>query len=343
MDGSSRAKEPRVSSQVEDLRVRTAKDPPEPSASTSDAKGVAVIAAITVAVTGWLYSQRPQGAAASTPILASDMTALSGFRPDAWFLSDDVLLGFVEIPAGPFRMGSDPKVDPRAFENERWSASSDQGTVDLPVFYIGRYEVTVAQFRSFVEATEFRVDAQALGGSPDHPVGAVSWPDALAYCRWLETTLREWPHTPLPLGRLLSDGWRVSLPSEAQWEKAARGTDGRIFPWGNEPRPDRANYRGSSAASSTTRVGSFACPECPFDLSDMSGNVWELTRSPYRPYPYDPTNDNLDLDGDALWVMRGGSYGDPDQNIRAAIRGGADPGARRPFIGFRVVLTRIAP
>ncbi len=74
----------------------------------------------------------------------------------------------------------------------------------------------------------------------------------------------------------------------------------------------------------------------------MSGNVWELTRSPNRPYPYDPTN-KIDLDTDALWVMRGGSYADPDQNIRAAIRGGADPGARRPFIGFRVVLTRIVP
>lgn len=130
----------------------------------------------------------------------------------------------------------------------------------------------------------------------------------------------------------------MTLPSEAQWEKAARGTDGRIFPWGNEPRPDRANYRRSSAAP----VGSFACPECPFELSDMSGNVWELTRSPNRPYPYDPTN-KIDLDTDALWVMRGGSYADPDQNIRAAIRGGADPGARRPFIGFRVVLTRIVP
>ena len=197
-----------------------------------------------------------------------------------------------------------------------------------PVFYIGRYEVTLAQFRTFVEATKLRVDAQALAGSPGHPVASVSWPDALAYCRWLETKLREWPHTPPPLSRLLSDGWHVTLPSEAQWEKAARGTDGRIFPWGNEPRPDRANYRGSGAASTTTRVGSFACPECPFDLSDMSGNVWELTRSPYRPYPYVPTNDNLDLDGDALWVMRGGSYVDPDQNIRAAIRGGAPTRAR---------------
>ena len=319
--------------------MTTERATPEHPAYPSNARGVAVIAAITFAVTGWLYSQRPEGAARSAPALASDVTALSGFRPDAWFLPDEDLLGFVEIPAGPFRMGSDPKVDPHVFVNERWSASSNQGMVDLPVFYIGRYEVTVAQFRTFVAATGFRADAQALGGSPDHPVGAVSWPDALAYCRWLETMLRESPHTPRELSRLLGDGWHVALPSEAQWEKAARGTDGRIFPWGNEPRVDRANYRGSSV----TPVGSFACPECPFDLSDMSGNVWELTRSPYRPYPYDPTIDNLDLDADALWVMRGGSYSDPDQNIRAAIRGGADPGARRPFIGFRAVLTRIAP
>ena len=317
--------------------MRTANDPP--SASPSNVRGVAVIAAITVAVAGWLYSHRPEDAALSTSILSSDMKALPGFRPDAWYLPDDDLLGFVEIPAGTFRMGSDPKVDPRAFVNERWSASSNQGTVDLPGFYIGRYEVTVAQHRAFVAATDFRVDAQALGGLPDHPVGAVSWPDALAYCRWLDTTLRQWPHTPPPLSRLLNDGWRVTLPNEAQWEKAARGTDGRIFPWGDEPRPDRANYGGSN----TTPVGSFVCPECSFDLSDMSGNVWELTRSLYRPYPFDPTNDNLDLDADALWVMRGGSYADTDQNIRAAIRGGADPGARRPFIGFRIVLTRIAP
>lgn len=342
--------------------MRTEKDPLEPPASPSDARGVAVIAVIIVAVTGWLYSQRPEGAAAAAPVFASDKTALPGFRADAWLLPDDGLLGFVEIPAGPFRMGSDPGVDPRAFDNERWSASSARGTVDLPLFYIGRYEVTVAQFRAFVEATAIRVDAQALGGTssnaagphphgsrsaraalglraPDHPVGFVSWPDALAYCRWLETTLRDWPHTPPQLSHLLSDGWGVTLPTEAQWEKAARGTDGRIFPWGDEPRQERANFRGTGV----TPVGSFACPECPFDLSDMSGNVWELTRSPYRPYPYDPKDDHLDLDADALWVMRGGSYADTDQNIRAAIRGGVDPGARRPFIGFRVVLTPIGP
>jgi formylglycine-generating enzyme required for sulfatase activity len=270
------------------------------------------------------------------PAVESDPTALPGFRADAWFLPDDDLLGLVEIPAGSFRMGSDPEVDPRSFENERWSNTSGRETVDLPLFYIGRFEVTVAQFRSFVEATGFRADARALEGGPDHPVGFVSWPDALAYCRWLETTLRDWPHSPPQLSRMLSDGWRVSLPTEAQWEKAARGSDGRIFPWGDEPRQDRANFRGTGV----TRVGSFPCPECPFELSDMSGNVWELTRSPYRPYPFDPRVDNLDLDADALWVMRGGSYGDADRNVRAAVRGGVDPGARRPFIGFRIVLSR---
>jgi formylglycine-generating enzyme required for sulfatase activity len=72
----------------------------------------------------------------------------------------------------------------------------------------------------------------------------------------------------------------------------------------------------------------------------MSGNVWEWTRSPYLPYPFDPTLSRVDLAAEALFVMRGGSFTDPERNVRAASRGGADPGARRPFIGFRVVLAR---
>ena len=86
-------------------------------------------------------------------------------------------------------------------------------------------------------------------------------------------------------------------------------------------------------------VGSFDCPECPFGLFDMSGNVWEWTRSPYQSYPYDPTDDRENLEIDALWVMRGGSFADPARNVRAAIRGGGDPGVRRPFMGFRLVLS----
>lgn len=261
---------------------------------------------------------------------------LDGFRADAWFLPDEPLLGFVEVPAGPFTMGSDPAADPRAFENERWSAGQAQGRVDLPAFAIGRYEVTVAQFRAFADAAGVTVDAAALRGAPAHPVASVSWPDALAYGRWLEETLREWAGTPPVLRRWLDAGWRVTLPSEAEWEKAARGADGRVHPWGDAPRRGRARFGG---ADGPAPVGAFDCPECPFGLGDMSGNVWELTRSPYRPYPWDESGGAGDLAADALFVMRGGSFLDPASNVRAAVRGGADPGARRPFIGFRVVFT----
>ena len=105
-----------------------------------------------------------------------------------------------------------------------------RGTVDLPAFYIGRYEVTVAQFAAFVTASGFGVADRTLLGPADHPVADVSWPDALTYCRWLDATLSASPETPPVLRRLLADGWHVTLPSEAQWEKAARGPDGACTP-----------------------------------------------------------------------------------------------------------------
>ena len=83
----------------------------------------------------------------------------------------------------------------------------------------------------------------------------------------------------------------------------------------------------------------FACTDCVYGLSDMSGNVWEWTRSPYQPYPYEPGDDSTTAGLDALWVIRGGSFNDGEQMARGATRGGADPGARRAFIGFRVVLS----
>jgi formylglycine-generating enzyme required for sulfatase activity len=196
--------------------------------------------------------------------------------------------------------------------------------------------VTVAQFAAFVRETGHRVvDAGALVGDPRRPVASVAWTDALAYARWLGTTLHEWSRTPSPIALVLREGWEVRLPTEAEWEKAARGTDARTWSWGDEPRRDRANLGGPAP----TPVGAFSCPECPYGLSDMAGNVWEWTRSPYRPYPFDPSYAAVDLEAEALWVMRGGSYVDTEQNVRAAVRGGADPGARRPFIGFRVVIS----
>ena len=302
--------------------------------------GITLVVVLVLGVAVWMALQRPQSESAGDMERLSRLTAsfgdLSGFRSDAWFLPDEGLLGFVEVPAGPFLMGSDPAIDPLAFDNEWWPGARPQATVDLPAFYIGRYEVTVAQFATFVEETGYRANDEAFQAPPDHPVATVSWTDALAYARWLEAALREWPETPPELNQPLRDGWRISLPTEAQWEKAARGSDGRVYPWGNEPRRDRANYGGRGTES----VGSFECPECPFGLLDMSGNVWELTRSPYQAYPYDESNDREGLDADALWVMRGGAFNDPERNVRTAIRGGADPGVRRPFIGFRLVITR---
>jgi formylglycine-generating enzyme required for sulfatase activity len=224
---------------------------------------------------------------------------------------------FVDIPAGPFTMGADRAHDPHAYDNERWPGASGTGSVNVDRFAISRHEITVAQFTAFARATNWRGDSRALEGPPTHPVAFVTWPDALAYCRWLSKQL----------------GRTVRLPTEAEWEKAARGTDGRIYPWGNEVRRDRANYENSR----TTAVGTHPCPDCAHRLADMSGNVWEWTSSPYQPYPYDAADDRANLDADALWVIRGGHYADSARMIRTTTRTGADPGARRPFIGFRVV------
>ena len=127
----------------------------------------------------------------------------------------------------------------------------------------------------------------------------------------------------------------MTLPSEAEWEKAARGTDGRIFPWGSQPTSDFANFNSGEIHA----VGSKSCGECAYGLSDMSGNVWEFTRSPLQGYPYNPTDDSESLSEDALWVMRGGSFADNINNVRAAVRGAVDPGVRSNTIGFRVAIS----
>lgn len=291
--------------------------------------GIACVVALEVLTTSVL-AQQPDSTTSIFSVKAVDFLAHN------FYLPNESMLGFVEVPAGTFQMGSNPLIDPIAFENERWSETRRQGSVDLPAFYISRYEVTVAQFSAFVQATGYRADPMSMQGALDHPVSNVSWTDALAYTRWLELQLKESVQTPTFIRALLQDGWRLTLPDEAQWEKAARGTDGRIYPWGNQVRKDRANYSGTT----TTAVGSFSCPECVYGLSDMSGNVWEWTRSPYQPLPFDPTDDRENLSEDALWVMRGGAFSDAENNARSAVRGAADPGARRPFIGFRLAISR---
>ncbi|MFM1897724.1 MAG: hypothetical protein RLZZ385_2798 [Pseudomonadota bacterium] len=301
--------------------------------------GFAALAVLTLFVAVWMAREaRLQQSSQSAAVVESPApVSLPGFRADLMQLPDDELLGFVEIPAGDFLMGSNPAYDRFAFENERWSLSERQGTVTLSNYYIGRFEVTVAQYQVFLQDSARPADERIAGLQPDHPVAFVTWTDALAYSRWLERKLRESNGLPAPLRALLDAGWHVVLPNEAEWEKAARGVNGEIYPWGNRPRRDLANF----GSAGTVPVGSIRCDECRYGLSDMSGNVWELTRSPYQNYPYDPYDDHLDLEADALWVMRGGSFLDGEGNVRGAIRGGVDPGVRNATIGFRLALSRI--
>ena len=174
-----------------------------------------------------------------------------------------------------------------------------------------------------------------MAGPPDFAVHNVTWSDAVGYARWLDSKLRSSPYTPDRLKNMLEGGGRVTLPSEAEWEKAARGTDGRIFPWGSQPSSDFANFNTGAIHS----VGSKSCNECAYGLSDMAGNVWEFTRSPLQDYPYDPEDDFENLSDDALWVMRGGSFADIINNVRVAVRGAVDPGVRSNTIGFRVAIS----
>ncbi|MCH2347841.1 MAG: formylglycine-generating enzyme family protein [Pseudomonadales bacterium] len=299
--------------------------------------GFAVMTLIILFITFWMNRQSSLLQLSVSNELPDVIPALDGFLSNAWFLPDDEMLGFVEIPAGSFIMGSNPVIDRLAYENERWSDLSRQGSVDLPAFYISRFETTVAQFFAFADDTELSVDSIGTPVLGNYPVTGITWPEALAYGRWLERRLRESPVTPQAIRQLLNNGGRVTLPSEAEWEKAARGTDGRVFTWGSQPQAGFSNFN----ADAISPVGSFSCPGCAHGLSDMAGNVWELTRSPLQDYPYDLTDDAADLAEDALYVMRGGSYDDAINNVRTAVRGAADPGVRTSTIGFRVVISEL--
>jgi formylglycine-generating enzyme required for sulfatase activity len=261
---------------------------------------------------------------------------------DVWYLPDDESLGFIEIPAGPFTMGSAPD------DLDAWTGEKDQHTVLLPQYFIARYPVTVAQFRAFVDDSGYAWESDNRQQDLlNHPVVYVSWYDALAYCTWLTEKLQNmlWP-----LATFLRQGWRVILPSEAEWEKAALGTDGRRYPWGNTPDPNRANYD-MTGIGTTSAVGCFAGGRSqPYGVEDMSGNVWEWTRSKWGGYPYPETKasrrareafpqlDEILQEKDGARVRRGGAFWSAHQHVRCAyrLRGGAR--VVRYHVGFRVAL-----
>jgi formylglycine-generating enzyme required for sulfatase activity len=197
----------------------------------------------------------------------------------------------VSIPAGPFWMGNNGRgADGPGDEDEQ---PLHQVTVDA--FQIDRYETTNAMYTAFVDATGQKPPKHWLNGAyppgkANHPVIYVSWHEADDFCRWA--------------------GKR--LPAETEWEKAARGADKRIFPWGNEFDLTRANtpqrWFSLKEKGDTTPVGSFDAGKSPYGLHDMSGNVYEWVADWYLPYPGNQfPNQHY---GNKNKIVRGGSWYD---------------------------------
>jgi ribose/xylose/arabinose/galactoside ABC-type transport system permease subunit/formylglycine-generating enzyme required for sulfatase activity len=216
----------------------------------------------------------------------------------------------IEIPAGPFTMGSDTGAEDEAPAHE----------VDLPAFEIDKFEVANADFAQFVEATGYQTDAEEEGrtknwrgaaeGKDNHPAVFVSWNDAVAYCQWL--------------------GKR--LPSEAEWEKVARGTDGRMYPWGNDWDPSKANVK-DTGLRGTAAVGSFGAGASPYGVEDMAGNVWEWTADWYEAYP--GSDYQSDYFGQRFRVLRGGAWFETADFVRTTVRNANSETAASDEIGFR--------
>ena len=154
----------------------------------------------------------------------------------------------------------------------------------------------------------------------------VSWHDAVAYCNWLAEVT----------------GTSYRLSSEAEWEKGARGSDGRIYPWGNRWDAKRCNTS-EGGKGGTTPVGAYPQGASPDGLLDIAGNVWEWTWSVYKGYPYVSGDGREELEGGGRRVLRGGSWSLNQLHARCAYRDGFSPDFRLNYVGFRVAASPGSP
>jgi formylglycine-generating enzyme required for sulfatase activity len=321
-------------------------------------KGLSRLAAREPSQTGWFHTELRKNLqhmmcdrqrAVWERVRAGDVLAHLGdsrFRAEAWYLSAEEDLGFVQIPASTFLMGNHSSAN-----NPEEQHDFPPHSVMLSTFFINRYPVTVAQYRAFLlETMPEHLQDLPENGTENHPVTSVTWQQAIHYCHWLTARLREWDEAPTIIARLLGDDrWVVTLPSEAEWEKAARRiADGYTYPWGMKADPNLANY-GASRVGRTSAVGCFCGGQSSDGLQDMSGNVWEWTRSnwgldarvPQFGYPYTLSDGREDMHtaDKMLKVIRGGSFYSTDEEIQCSHRGAAFPDKRYNHIGFRVVIT----
>ncbi len=214
----------------------------------------------------------------------------------------------------------------------------------LETFYLAKYPVTNQQFQAFIDADDGYFDSRWWDGLAERPTqpeascwsGAnfprenVNWYEAVAFCRWLSYRLTGLiPHLDFP------QVWPVRLPLEYEWERAARGFDGRVYPWGRNYKAGYANVDESRFSAEyvgqTTAVGMYPQGATQEGVLDMSGNVWEWTLNEYG------VGENLDLSRLARRVVRGGSW--KHSSAKATIRQHFSAVERHPFIGFRVCTT----
>jgi formylglycine-generating enzyme required for sulfatase activity len=230
-------------------------------------------------------------------------------------LAPGVPMEFVRVPAGEFLMGS--LGDDLSYPNEL-----PQHSVYLNEYLIGKYPVTNRQYRLFMEATghshwEYGTIQK---NKENHPVVAVSWQDASAFCEWASFVTR----------------MNVRLPSEAEWEKAARGTDGRTYPWGSRA-PEHSLLNFAKKIGDTSQVGATPGGASPYGALDMAGNAWEWVNDRYDEHYYEksPARNPPGPESGEYRILRGGAWSSSLRNVRSMMRLANLPNDAGTGSGFR--------
>ncbi len=218
------------------------------------------------------------------------------------------------VQSGGFLMGS-----------EKQSSEKPRHWVDIPYdFWMARFTVTNSQYYAFVKTNKEHPSFSKW----DQPVSNIDWKSATEYCRWLNDHLKsELPHNLM-----------LRLPTEAEWEKAARGADGREYPWGNEFDKDKCNSS-EGGKGGTTPVGTYSPQgDSPYGCADMAGNVWEWTCSLYKHYPFNIKNKIEEVKNSDWISVRGGVWHYGQLNARISDRHFDCPVPEWNYTGFRLAL-----